>query len=329
MKLKPLLIAGIALLGITLWLNPSSNEAKSDLQTIAITQIVDHPSLNEARKGVVQALQDAGLKEGENIKIVYQTPQGNLSVAAQIAKSYTQLNPDVIVAISTPSAQVVLASNQTHLPVVFSSVTDPIAAKLISRVDHPGGDITGTMESPPIPALLALCYQLVPSVKTIGVIYNPGEANSVKSVEMLEKYSKVKVIKVPLLNSTEISQAVNSLINEVDVIILPTDNTVWSALDKLLSITTKHGIPVLTTDPDSVKKGVTVALGYAQYDIGYDAGKKVVRILQGEKPGDIPVTVPAKQSLYINRDIAKKMGIVIPDDMLKKADMILSFQTPA
>ena len=325
MKLKSLIIPGvIAILMATLWIIPSKDEAKAHQKTVAITQIVDHPSLNQARAGLLDALQDAGFVKDDNLQVLYQTPQGNLSVGAQIAKSYNQLKPDAIVAISTTSAQTVLASNQAHLPIVFSSVTDPLSAKLISNLEHPGADITGTMEAPPIEALLLLADELLPQAKTIGVIYNPGEANSVNTIKLIEKLSKYKVLKATVLNSADITQSVNSLIDKVDVLILPSDNTVWSALDKLISICNQHQVPVLTCDPDSANKGVMVALGYAQYDIGYDAGKKVARILQGENPGNIPVSVPNKLSLYINLDSASKVNMTISESLLTKADKVIS-----
>ncbi len=323
MKLKSLLVAAIiSIIGLSLWLNASDGNTDKNHQTIAITQIVDHPSLNQARAGLIDALAQAGYKEGENLHIIYQNPQGNMSVAAQIAKSLNQRQPDVIVAISTTSAQTVLSSNQQHNPIVFSSVTDPIQAQLVSNLSHPGADITGTMELGPVDALMALCHEILPQAKTIGIIYNPGEANSLRGVQLIEGATHLEVVKAPIQNSAEISQAINSIINKVDVIILPSDNTVWSALDKLVQIATAHQIPVLTSDPDSAKKGVLLALGYAQYDIGHDAGKKVVRILQGEKPGEIPITVPEKSSLYINIDSAKKLQIQLPESILEKAQHI-------
>lgn len=322
MNLKLLTLIGISVVGLSLWLNAPSGQMPADHKVVAITQIVDHPSLNAAREGIQDALREAGYVENKNLKIIYQNPQGNLSVAAQIAKSLNQLDADAIVTISTTSSQTVLAANHGHHPIVFSSVTDPVAAQLVNNLEHPGENITGTMESQSYDELMLICQQLLPQAKTIGVIYNPGEANSVKGVQMIEQATKLKIIKAPVLNSTDIAQATNSLIQQVDAIILPTDNTVWSALDKLILIANQHKVPVLTSDPDSAHKGVLLALGYAQYDVGYDAGKKLVRVLKGEKPGDIPVTLPEKTSLVVNLNTAKEINLEIPEVLLSKAQKI-------
>ncbi|MBS0285858.1 MAG: ABC transporter substrate-binding protein [Proteobacteria bacterium] len=322
MKLKLLALLGLSLASLLLWLNESPNQRPANQKVVAITQIVDHSSLNAARQGLQDALTEAGYLENKNLKIITQNPQGNLSVAAQVAKSLNQQQVDAVVAISTTSAQTVLAANHSHHPIVFSSVTSPIEAQLVNNLAHPGGDITGTMDLAPQDELMALVHEILPHAKAIGVIYNPGEANSVKGLQMIELSSSLKVIKAPILSSADITQATNSIIQQVDAIILPTDNTVWSALDKLILIAHQHNVPVLTSDPDSVKKGVLLALGYSQYDVGYDAGKKLVRILNGEKPGDIPISVPERTSLYVNATSATDLKIKIPEHILLRAQMI-------
>ncbi len=286
MKVRVLIsLAVVTVIGISLWLNTERSSLTQNHKTIAITQIVDHPSLNQARQGLIAALNESGYKEGENLKIIYQTPHGNLSVATQIANQYNHLHPDAIVAISTTSAQTVMSANSHHNPIVFASVTDPLTAKLIDDIKHPGHDVTGTMESPPIAELIALVHELLPQTKSIGIVYNPGEANSAKTVQLIKNATSWKIVEAPVSNSLDVSQAVNAIIDEVDVLILPSDNTVWSALDKLAAIAREHKVPVFSNDPDSVHKGVTLALGYAQYDIGLNAGKKVVQILEGELRG--------------------------------------------
>ncbi|OJV96286.1 MAG: hypothetical protein BGO43_05215 [Gammaproteobacteria bacterium 39-13] len=301
----------------------TSKALQENYKTIAITQIVDHPSLNQARQGIVDALKEAGYHEGKNTKIIYETPQGNLSVGAQISKKLNYMQPDVIIAISTTSSQSMLAANTNHNPIVFSSVTDPIAANLVKNLDHPGQDITGTMESPPIQALLEMIERICPQSKAIGVIYNPSEANSVKSLEMIKASSMLKIVEAPVSNSMDITQAVNALVAKVDLIVLPSDNTVWSAMETLTRLTKQHGIPVFSNDPDSVSKGVTLALGYAQYEIGYDAGLKAIKILNGTTPNNIPVTTPSKQSIYINLEMARAIHLDLPEDLLAKADKVI------
>lgn len=317
---KSIVVIGLlSLIGVLLWGGTSnvSNHHSEHIKTIAITQIVDHPSLNQARTGLITALKDAGYQEGDNLKIIYQTPHGNLSVAAQISKQFNYMDADVVVAISTPSAQSVLAANSNQHPIVFASVTDPAAANLLES------HVTGTTESPPIEELIALIKELHPEAKSIGIIYNPGETNSVRSVEKIKSSIGLNVIEAPVSNSMEIAQATNAIIEQVDIIILPSDNTVWSGLEKLTSIAKAHQIPVYTNDPDSIYKGVTIALGYAQYDVGYDAGQKVIKILNGEQPSNIPVSIPNKKSLYINQESCDAALLNLPTHVLSKADVVM------
>lgn len=326
MKLKaiiPLLL--IVLIGVYLSLGnePSKSSSLNAVKTVAITQIIDHPSLNEARKGVIAALHDVGYVEGKNLKLSYETPNGNLSVGAQIAAKLNHQRPNVIVSISTTSSQMVLAANSNHNSLVFSSVTDPIAANLITNIEKPGGDITGTMESPPIEELLTLIIELLPQTKTIGIIYNSSEANSIKTVQNIKSSTNLAIIEAPVTNAVDVKQAMDALSTKVDVLVLPSDNTVWSALELLTHVSKQHNIPVFTNDPDSVYKGVTLALGYSQYSVGYDAGTKVGKILNGEDPGTIPVSTPPKKSLYINAKMAKALNLKLPEHLLNNAEVIV------
>lgn len=326
MKLKAIILSSLLLLGVGYWLaeNRSTDPNNDKLKTVVITQIVDHPSLNQARKGAIAALSDSGYIPGKNIKLIESSAQGNLSLASQLAHQYNQLKPDVIISISTTSSQTLLAANSNHNPIVFSSVTDPLAAKLIRDLKHPGGNVTGTSESPPIKELLELMTQVLPKTQSIGIIYHPGEVNSSKTVEMLKALTSLKIVEAPVNQSMDVRPAVLSLVSKVDVIILPSDNMIWPSLSMLTQLATDHGIPVLTNDPDSVLQGATMALGYAQYDIGYHAGKQSVRILQGEKVGTIPVSPPKTSSLIINIDRINAMGISVDEALLKRANRLIS-----
>jgi putative ABC transport system substrate-binding protein len=318
LKKSLITIAAIGLGSTLLWGYQSNAPSQyTEHKTVAITQIVDHPSLNQARLGLIAALKDAGFQEGKNLKIIYQTPHGNLSVQAQISNQYNHLDADVVVAISTPSVQSISSANSNHHPIVFASVTDPVTAHVL------GEDVTGTTETPPIEELIGLIKEIQPNAKAIGIIYNPGETNSVQSVEKIKANTDLKVVTAPVSNSMEVAQATNAIIDKVDIIILPSDNTVWSGLEKLTNIAKEHHVPVFTNDPDSIYKGVTLALGYAQYDVGYDAGGKVVKILQGEKPSNMPVTTPKKKSLYINQEICDAIAVNIPSHLLAKADVVM------
>jgi putative ABC transport system substrate-binding protein len=215
--------------------------------TIAITQIVEHPSANKTREGILKALSDNGYHVNDNLHIIYDNAQGNLSTAVQIAQKYVSLKPDVIVAITTPSAQtVVTASNKTTIPVVFAAVTDPLHAKIVKNLEYPGGYITGATDTPPIDLQIKLITMLCPKAKKIGVVFCPGEINAVNMLIQLEKSAQklgLEIIKAPAIKTSEVTSATQSLIGKVDAYFVALDNTVLSAMEALLKTASSHHIP--------------------------------------------------------------------------------------
>ena len=293
------------------------------VKIIAITQIVNHPSLNEAKKGVKDALSEGGYVEGKNLQIIDEIAQGNISIAAQVADKLVSMKPDIIMPISTVSAQTVLAKAKgSNIPVIFSSVTDASAAGLGNN-----NVITGAVDFPPMKEGVLMIKQLIPNIKKLGIIYNPGESNSVKSVQLIKMILKdmnIEIIESTATSSNNVSDATNHLMGKVDAIYLPSDNTVWSSMKVLIKIANSHKIPVFSSDPDSVRQGVLAALGYSQYDVGYRAGQMAVSILNGaSKLKDIKVSTPAKYRIYLNEESSKKLGIKIPNMILNNKITII------
>jgi putative tryptophan/tyrosine transport system substrate-binding protein len=290
------------------------------LKSVSVTQIVEHPSLNAVRDGLQEELTAAGLTP-DKLKWQWESAQGNPATATQIAQKFAGESPNVIVAISTPSAQsAAQAAKQT--PVVFSAVTDPINAKLVSQLEKPGGMITGVRDFAPVDKHLELIAKLLPQAKRIGVIYNAGESNSVSIVNFLKQSAPAKqmtVVEATVSNSAEVGTAAKSLVGRADVIYVPTDNTIVSALNSVLQVGIQNKLPVFSGDNESVEKGAIASLGFNYRDIGKQTGKMVVRILNGEAPGSIGVESPSKVELVINAKAAGQMGVKIPDAMLKDA----------
>ncbi len=293
--------------------------------TVAVTAIVEHPALDAVRDGIRDELEANGYKVGENLNFSYESAQGNPTTAAQIARKLVGEKPDVIVAIATPSAQALAAATK-DIPIVFSAVTDPIGAKLVSNFDNPGGNITGLSDMSPIAQHLDLIKEITPGAKRIGVAYNPGEANAVTLVDLLKAEAPGKgmeIITVAAPKSSDVLAAARSLIGKVDAIYVPTDNTIVTALESVIKVGAENGIPVYSGDTDSVKRGTIAALGFNYYDIGRQTGKVVLRILNGEKPGAIPVRVAAGTDLFVNPKAAKSMGVTIPAPVIKKATQVI------
>ncbi|MBX8784405.1 ABC transporter substrate-binding protein [Pseudochrobactrum sp. Wa41.01b-1] len=293
--------------------------------SVAVTAIVEHPALDAARDGVKDALAAAGFKEGENLKFTYQSAQGNPATAAQIARQFIGEAPDVIVPISTPSAQAVVSGTR-DIPVVFTAVSDPVGAQLVKSMEKPGGNVTGLSDLSPVADHVKLIKEVAPNVKTIGFLYNSGEANSISLLEGLKVAAKeggLEVVESAATKSAEVQGAARALIGKADLIYIPTDNTIISALEGAVSVAEEAKIPLMTADTDSVSRGAFIALGFNYYDVGKQTGEVVVRILKGEKPGDIPVKVAAGTDLVVNLVAAKKMGIEIPQAVVDRASKVI------
>jgi putative ABC transport system substrate-binding protein len=292
---------------------------------VAVTAIVQHPALDACRDGVRDELKANGYEEGKNLKFVYESAQGNPATAVQIAQKFVGENPTVIVPISTPSAQAVIAAT-SDIPVVFTAVTDPLGAKLISNLEKPGGNVTGMSDLSPIAKHLELIHQIVPGAKKIGVPFNPGEANSVTLLNLLKQNAGpmgMEIVEAPAPKSADVQAAAQSLVGKVDVIYVPTDNTIVSAFEAVVGVGIDNKLPVFAGDTDSVKRGAVAAVGFDYYDVGRQTGKIVARILKGEKPGDIAVQGVEITQLFVNPGAAQKMGITIPDTVIASAKEVV------
>ncbi|OJT97124.1 MAG: ABC transporter permease [Rhizobium sp. 63-7] len=295
--------------------------ASAENVTVAVTAIVEHPALDAARDGVKEALEAAGYKEGENLTFVYQSAQGNPATAAQIARQFVGDAPNVIVPISTPSAQAVVSATR-DIPVVFTAVSDPLGAQLVKDMDKPGGNVTGLSDMSPVAEHVALIKEILPNVKTIGYLYNSGEANSVSLLAVLKAEAEkagLTVVESAATKSAEVQGAARALVGRADAIYIPTDNTIISALEGAVAVAEEAKLPLFTADTDSVSRGSIAALGFNDHDVGKQTGEVVVRILKGENPGDIAVKVAAGSDLVINKTAASKMGVTLPESVVKRA----------
>ncbi|WP_367103648.1 ABC transporter substrate-binding protein [uncultured Psychrobacter sp.] len=290
-------------------------------KTVAITAIVEHPALDDVRKGVIDELADQGFNEGENLEVNFQSAQGNTATAGQIAKQFVADEADVIVAIGTPSAQSVAAATST-IPLVFSAVTDPVAAKLVPSLDGSGTNVTGGSDALPYEPQIELMRQIIPGLENVGYVYSPGEVNSTIILQNLkEKLTPlgINVVEAPAQRSNDIAMAARSLEDRVDMIYTSTDNNVVSAYESLSQVAKESKIPLIASDTSSVERGAIAALGVDYYSLGRETGKIVARILNGENAGDIPVYTPQMLNLYVSPKNAADQGITIPQAVIDQA----------
>ena len=304
-------------LSLSLFSNSFNIQANADSQkVIAITEIVQHPSLEQARTGLLDELKENGYEEDKNLKVIQQNAQGSIANAVLIAKKFVSMKPDAIVPISTSSAQAVSnATKSDQVPIVFSSVTDPVAAGLVQCLSEPDPKITGAIDFPPLKEGLRLIKTIVPHIKTIGLLYSAGEANSLKTIESLKEEIKdqLKIIETTVPDSNRVGQALSALIGKVDAVYIPSDNTVFAAMPKVVKISRDHKLPIFSSDPDSVKQGVLACVGYTQYAVGRTAGKLLVKILKGEK--NLKIEKPEHAEIFVNQISAEKMDIRVPETM--------------
>jgi len=294
-------------------------------KAVLVTAIVEHPALDAVRDGVKDELKDEGFEAGKNLKWEYQSAQGNTGTAAQIARKFIGDKPDAIVAIATPSAQAVVAATKS-IPVVYSGVTDPVAAQLVKDWKPSGTNVTGVSDLLELEKQVDLIKRVVPNVKRVGIVYNPGEANSavvVKAMKELLGKSGISLVEAAAPRSVDVGSAAKSLIGKVDVIYTNTDNNVVSAYEALVKVGNDAKIPLVASDTDSVKRGAIAALGVNYYDLGRQTGKVVARILKGEKPGDIASATSSKLELFVNTTAAQKQGVTLSADLIKSAKTVI------
>lgn len=313
----------LSALSFVLGISAASTAVAQD-KFVAITAIVEHPALDAVRDGVIKQLEKDGFVQGKNLKVKYQSAQGNTGTAAQIARQFIGEKPSAIVAIGTPSAQAVVAATK-DIPVVFSAITDPVAAQLVKSKEPSGTNVTGVSDVLELEPQIELIKKVVPNVKNVGVVYNPGEANSAVVVKQLKDIltkQGINLVEASAPRSVDVSSAARSLIGKVDVIYTTTDNNVVSAYEALVKVGNEADIPLVASDTASVERGAVAALGLNYFNIGEQSGAIVSRIFKGEAPGSIAYETSKNLALHLNKKAAKEQGVTLSDDLVKTAEKV-------
>ncbi len=302
----------------------TSTGSSEGVKNIGIVQLVQHDALDSANNGFVDALKEKGYEDGKNISIDQQNAQGEQANAQTITKQFADSKKDLIFAIATPAAQAAYNSTK-DIPIVFTAVTDPVAAEIAKDWKSSGTNVTGTSDKVPVDDQMKLLKQLLPNTKTVGVIYNTSETNSVIQVEELKAAAEkegLAVKEVGVTNVNEINQNLASALNEMDVLYTPTDNTVASAYSLVGKLCLDANKPIIGAEEAVVTKGGLATIGIDYYKLGKEAGYKAVDILEGKKPSDIEITTLSEMAFTINTDVAEKLGVTIPEDILKDAKKV-------
>lgn len=311
--LAPLLVVGILLTSL-ISLHQLKADKKKDVFRIGISQFITHQSLDATREGFVDELGKQGYVEGKNIEIDLQNAQGeqrNLkTISQQLAES-----SDVVLAIATPSAQSLANTTQTT-PVIFSAVTDPVSAKLVESREHPGGNVTGTSDqsSDAISTQINLIKKVLPKAKTIGILYTQSEPNSVVQKDEAKRLLEEKgftVVEKTILDSNNVKAAAESLMAEVDMVFVPTDNIISSTMETVKQVSIKHKVPVFGGSTEMIAVGGLYNYGTNYEELGRQTARMLIRVLKGEKPENIAVELPEKLELHTNKEMADALGIDI------------------
>jgi putative tryptophan/tyrosine transport system substrate-binding protein len=316
MKLQPRMLLAI--------LAMAASTAFAQSKTVAIANMIDIPQLLEVKAGLLEGLKAAGYEEGRNLKVEYQTAQGNMGTAAQIVRKYVGERPDVIVTLTTPMAQAALSATK-EIPVVFIVVTDPVGAKVVPRFNKPGGNATGVSDLAPIELQVRLMTEFVPALKRLGVLYNPGLDGSRYQLEVIKKLAAprgIAIVEAAVPNSNDAIASMRSLVGKVDAVWIPNDVTVYAALEAVAKVAQERKIPLFTGETRSVERGAVASIGFDYTAVGHSAAKLVAQVLGGKKPGDLDVVVPDAFRTVVNQRAAQATGLEIPQAVRAKANLV-------
>ena len=320
-KITAVLLAAVMVMTAVLTGCGSDSSDNDKTLKVGLVQLVEHTSLDQIRESIIKELEDEGYTDGDNIEIDYQNAQNEQSNLKTICQGFVADKVDVIIAITTPAAQVAMGETE-DIPIIFSAVTDPVAAGIVEDMDKPGGNITGTSDAVDVSQIMELAEETTPGFKTIGALYNSSETNSVATIKQLKKYADekgLKVIESAITSANEIQTAAQSLAKKCDIVFSPTDNTVASSIATANSVFIKEKIPFYVAADSMVKDGALATSGVDYEYLGQETAKMVVKVFDGEDTATMPVETMDKTSVFINSETADEMGLEIPDSVMEKA----------
>jgi putative ABC transport system substrate-binding protein len=325
-KIGKILLPLALICGIVFHFLPSERDSTGE-KLILINKFVDHPALDATVRGIIDALSNCGFTNGKTAKIRIESAQANPLLASQISNKFANQSPDVIICVGTISAQsMVKYANNGRVRMVFSSITDPIGAGLVGKLDETSKNFTGVSNFVPLEPQLQLMKKIQPSMGKLGIIYNAGEANSVSIVEKLQAIAGqfgLTIARQAVAKTSDVSQAITKLAASADAIFISNDNTALSCLANIVRICNGIGIPVYVSDTDAVALGALAALGPNQYSLGKQTGEMVAKILNGTAVSTLAVEFPSEVELFLNLDAAKVLKINILAETIASAAKVM------
>ncbi|MDO4329903.1 MAG: ABC transporter substrate-binding protein [Lachnospiraceae bacterium] len=296
----------------------------SDSYTIGIGQFAEHGSLDNCREGFLAGLAEEGIEEGKNLTVLFENAQTDGGTASQIATSFAAKDVDLMCGIATPMAQSAYSvAMKSDIPVIFTAVTDPIAAELANADGTPVGEITGTSDKLPVEKQLEMIRAILPDAETIGIMYTTSEVNSESAIAEYKAAAPnygFTIVESGISASADVPLAADSLLEKVDCITNLTDNTVVASLPIILDKAAKKNIPVFGSEIEQVKIGCLAAMGLDYVDLGKQTGHMAAKVLKGEaKASEMNFEVIEEAAFYGNSQVAENLGITFPDSLTSSA----------
>ncbi|MCI8664543.1 MAG: ABC transporter substrate-binding protein [Hungatella sp.] len=292
--------------------------------TIGIGQFAAHGSLDNCREGFLLGLAEEGIVEGENLTVLYENSQADGGIASQIVTNFASQNVDLICGIATPMAQSAYGiGKKQNIPVIYTAVTDPVAAELAGADGTPAGEITGTSDKLPVTQQLEMIRAILPHAKTIGIMFTTSEVNSLSTIEEYKAAASdygFEIVDTGISTTADVPLAADSLLEKVDCITNLTDNTVVASLPVILDKAAKKNIPVFGSEIEQVKIGCLASMGLDYIDLGRQTGKMAAAVLKGEKKAsEMKFEIIEEASFYGNTKVAENLGITFPEELTSSA----------
>jgi len=300
-----------------------SSLAVAESYTIGIGQFAQHASLDNCYEGFLAGLAEAGIVEGENLKVDYQNAQADMGIAQQIAGQFAGKRVDMMVGIATPMAQACYNAASGAIPTIFTAVTDPVAAGFVAADGAAAGEVTGTSDALPIEAQLATIRAMLPDAKKIGILYTTSEVNSISAIELYKQLAPnygFEIVESGISTIADMPLALDALLPKVDCLSNLTDNTVVSALALMLDKANAARKPVFGSEIEQVKLGCIAAEGLDYLALGKQTGLMAAKVLKGEaKASEIAYEIITEPGLYVNSRVLKQFGVELSDELAARA----------
>ena len=291
---------------------------KSDshkMYKIVIITPLSHPSLDQAIDGFIKGLNEKGFDKGK-INFEVMNANGDFAKIPSLTKSAILKQPNLIFVLTTPAASTAIKiTNKANIPLVYTAVTDPVAAGIVTSMDKSETLATGVSDRYPVKKQIKLFLSILPGMKSCGILYNPSEENSRilvrQTIEAMSEYN-INCVKYEIKNASEIPAQTQKILASHDCVIVNGDNLATENLSIIINLCIKNKKPLFVGDPNSVRNGAVATVGPNYYSLGLKSGLKAAQILNGESPKSIPSEYPTEFDYIINTKAAKDMGIKIP-----------------